>query len=193
LKRIALLLAAVIVLALLLHSAIFAALAGYLVNSAGPEKSDTIFVLGGDWSGNRILKAAELVRAGYAPQAIISGPGGIYDHYECDLAIPFAVKRGYPDSYFVHFEHHAHSTGEEAGIAIRRLREMGAHKVLLVTSDYHTRRAGKIFRHQAPDMTFDVVSAPDEYFTTAGWWHDREGRKTFLIEWMKTVAEWLGL
>ena len=65
--------------------------------------------------------------------------------------------------------------------------------MLLVTSDYHTRRAGKIFRHQAPDMTFDVVSAPDEYFTTDGWWHDREGRKTFLIEWMKTVAEWFGL
>jgi hypothetical protein len=38
-----------------------------------------------------------------------------------------------------------------------------------------------------------MVAAPDEYFSADGWWKDREARKTFLVEWMKTVATWLGM
>ena len=42
-------------------------------------------------------------------------------------------------------------------------------------------------------MTFCVViAAPDQYFSPDGWWNNREGRKTFVIEWMKTVAEMVG-
>lgn len=192
-KRIALALAAVVVFAVVLHSAIFVALGGYLVQSEPPQKSDVILVLAGDASGSRIIKAAEMVRQGYAPKVLVSGPFGIYGHYESDLEIPFAVQHGYPETYFESFENRAHSTMEEANVVIPRLRQMGAKNVLLVTSDFHTRRAGKIYRHQAPDLTFDVIGAPDPHFTPSSWWHDREGRKTFLIEWMKTVAEWFGL
>jgi hypothetical protein len=38
-----------------------------------------------------------------------------------------------------------------------------------------------------------MVAAPDLYFTPDGWWKNREGRKTFLLEWMKTVATWFGM
>lgn len=152
-----------------------------------------VFVLAGDTYGNRILKGAELVREGYAPKAVISGPEGLYGFYECDLAIPFAVKAGYPASYFVPFPHGAKSTREEAADSAEELRRLGAHRVLLVTSEYHTRRAGNVFRAAAPDLTFIVVSAPDRYFTRTGWWRDREARKTFLIEWMKTIAGWFHL
>ena len=99
---------------------------------------------------------------------LVSGPSGIYGYHECDLAIPFAVKAGYPESYFVHFENDARSTQEEARDAVARLRQLGAHKVLLVTSDYHTRRAGKIFRAAAPDLQFIVIAAPDASFTAGG-------------------------
>jgi uncharacterized SAM-binding protein YcdF (DUF218 family) len=180
-------------LVLLFHAAILAALGGYLVNAGPPHRADIALVLAGDSRGNRILKAAELVREGYAPKAIVSGPAGIYGFYECDLAIPFAAKAGFPDSYFIHAEHHATSTIEEAEALLPELRKLGAKTVLLITSDFHTRRSGKIFRRAAPDKTFYVVAAPDPYFTPDGWWHSREGRKTFMFEWMKTVAEWVGL
>ena len=180
-------------LALLFHSTILAALGGYLVKAGPPQKADIALVLGGDFSGNRILKAAELVRQGYVPKVLVSGPAGIYDFFECDLEIPFAVKRGYPESYFEHLEHHAHSTKEEAAVLIPDLRRTGAKSILLVTSDFHTRRAGAIFRTAAPDLTWTIVAAPDPYFTPAAWWRNREARKTFLIEWMKTVAEWFNL
>jgi uncharacterized SAM-binding protein YcdF (DUF218 family) len=170
-------------LAILFHAPVLTALARYLDQSVPPQPADAVFVLAGDASGNRILKGAELVREGFAPRVVVSGPEGNYGYYECDLAIPFAVTAGYPESYFVPFPNHALSTEEEAAAAAVELRSLGAHRVLLVTSLYHTRRAGADFR----------AAAPDKYFTPAGWWHNRQARKTFLIEWLKTGATWLHL
>jgi uncharacterized SAM-binding protein YcdF (DUF218 family) len=188
LAAVALLLAGL--LAILFPGRILTALGTYLDQSGPPEKADAVFVLAGDSSGNRILKAAELVHQGYAPRVIVSGPAGMYGYHESDLAIPFAVKAGYPPGEFVAFPNRAHSTREEAAAAAEELRNLGAHRVLLVTSLYHTRRAAALFRATAPDLTFIVVAAPDEYFTPDGWWRSREAQKTFVIEWMKTVATW---
>ena len=184
---------AVVVLALIFHNAFLTALGAYLVKAGPPEKADIALVLAGDGEGNRILKAAQLARQGYVSKVLVSGPSGIYGHYECDLAIPFAVKAGYPESYFVHLENDARSTQEEARDAIARLRQLGVHSVLLVTSDYHTRRAGKIFRSAAPDLRFIVVAAPDVSFTPGGWWHNRQGEKIAFTEWLKTVTEPFGI
>jgi uncharacterized SAM-binding protein YcdF (DUF218 family) len=192
--RILLLALAVIVVAgLLFRNSILAALGSYLVKADAPQKADIGLVLAGDGEGNRILTAAQLVRQGYISQVLVSGPSGLYGQYECDLAIPFAVKAGYPASYFLHFENEARSTQEEARDAIARLRQLGAHKVLLVTSDYHTRRSGKIYRTAAPDMQFVVVAAPDRYFTANGWWHNRQGEKIAFNEWVKTLTEPFGI
>lgn len=177
--------------ALLFHAWILGALGSYLVHDEPPRRAGVIFVLAGDASGGRILKGAELVRQGYAPKAIVSGPV-IYSVHECELAIALAERAGYPASYFVHFEHDALSTAEEARDAAPLLRSMGVRQVLLVTSDFHTRRAGKSFRAAMPDIAFDVVGSSDAHFTPRGWWKDREGRKTFAIEWMKTASEWFG-
>jgi uncharacterized SAM-binding protein YcdF (DUF218 family) len=67
------------------------------------------------------------------------------------------------------------------------------HKIDLVTSNFHTRRAARTFRALAPDIEVHVVAAPDQYFTPGGWWKEREGRKTFFMEWAKTVGAWLGM
>lgn len=192
-RVLALVLVAAVVLAIVFHNAVLAGLGSYLVKADPPEKADIALVLAGDGEGNRILKAAQLARSGYMSKVLVSGPSGMYGRYECDLAIPFAVKSGYPESYFMHFENDARSTQEEAKDAIARLRQLGVHKVLLVTSDYHTRRAGKIFRAAAPDLQFVVVAAPDKYFTANGWWHNRQGEKTAFMEWVKTLTEPLGI
>lgn len=177
-------------LLLVFHSAVLTALGSYLVKSVPPQKADIIVVLAGDGYGWRILKAGELVKEGWAPKALISGPSGNYGNYECDLAIPFAVKAGYPESYFLHFEHNARSTEEEAALIVAKLRAMHVKRAIVVTSNFHTRRAGKIFRRDAPDLEIFMVAAKDEDFRPDTWWHSRNARKTFLYEWMKTVAEW---
>jgi uncharacterized SAM-binding protein YcdF (DUF218 family) len=182
--------AAVLLLAAVFHNALLVAVGSYLVKAQAPEHADIAFVLAGDFFGNRIRTAAELVRAGYVPKVIVSGPSSFYGYHECDLAIPFAVKSGYPESYFLHFENDARSTAGESKAASAELHRMGVHKVLLVTSDYHTRRAGSIFRAAAPDLQFVVVAAPDQSFRADTWWHNREAQKTVLLEWTKTVASW---
>jgi uncharacterized SAM-binding protein YcdF (DUF218 family) len=189
----ALLLAAAIVLGFLFRNALLTGLGSYLVNVDPPGKADIALVLAGDYEGNRILKAAQLARQGYVPKILVSGPSGMYGYHECDLAIPFAVKAGYPESYFAHLENDARSTQAEARDAIVRLRQLGVHKVLLVTSDYHTRRAGKIYRTGAPELQFIVVAAPDKSFTANGWWHNRQGEKIAFNEWLKTLTEPFGI
>jgi uncharacterized SAM-binding protein YcdF (DUF218 family) len=183
---------AALAIAILFRTAILGALGSYLVHSDPPRRSDVIFVLAGDGDGNRIRKAGDLVRQGYAPKAIVSGPW-IYGIHESELAIAFARRAGYPAESFVPFENDALSTNQEAQEAAAVLRGMGAKHVLLVTSDFHTRRAARIFRATMPDIDFDVVAALDSHFSPHGWWHSREGEKTFVMEWTKTLAGWLGI
>ncbi len=180
-------------LVVVLRTQILSALGAYLVHADPPQKADAALVLAGDGWGNRILKAAQLARDGYVPKVLVSGPDGAYDNYECDLAIPFAVKHGYPASYFVHVEHQGRSTLLEAKAVLIEIRRMGIKRLMVITSDFHTRRSGFIFRKLAPDLQILVVAAPDENFTPDGWWHNREGQKTFLLEWQKTFANWFGV
>jgi uncharacterized SAM-binding protein YcdF (DUF218 family) len=165
----------------------------YLVENDPPERADVAVVLAGDYSGNRITRAAELVKGGYAPKVLVSGPAGAYGVHESDLAIPYIVKKGYPAGWFIPADHEETSTLSEGQFLVQRIRGMHAHKVLLVTSDFHTRRAGRIFRRLAPDLRFVVVSAPTVSFQPRSWWHTREGRKTLFMEWSKTVAYAVGL
>ena len=180
----------VVVLAFVTSGFWLPSLGTILVRASPPVPADMIVVLAGDFSGNRILTAGDLVRRGFAPKALISGPSGAYGLHESDLAIPFAVGRGYPESYFLALPNDSRSTREEAAVVADALKKMHVHRVDLVTSDYHTRRAGNIFRAAAPGLEIHVVASPDVDFTVDRWWESREGRKTFLLEWMKTVATW---
>jgi len=182
-----------IALAAATHAWWLAGLGRLLVRDEGPARADIAVVLAGDYYGNRVLRAAELVKQGYVPHVLVSGPHLIYGFYECDLAIPFAVQRGYPENWFIRAPNETHSTREEASAILADLRRRGVHRVLLVTSDYHTARAARVYRAAAPDLHVRVVAVPDEYFRADGWWRNREGRKVFLVEWMKTVANVLGM
>lgn len=170
-----------------------ALLGGFLVKADGAAPADMIVVLAGDFSGNRILTGADLVRKGIAPKALISGPAEAYGHHESDLAIAFATARGYPESYFIALPNDARSTKSEADAVLAELRRLGAHRIDIVTSNYHTRRAGNIYRSKARDLEIRMVSAPDRFFEPDSWWKSRDAQKIFVVEWMKTAATWIGL
>jgi uncharacterized SAM-binding protein YcdF (DUF218 family) len=184
---------ALLLSAWVLHTRILSSLGSSLIHDDPLQKADAAVVLAGDSWGLRILTAAQLERDGYVPTVIVSGPDGSYGNHECDLAIPFAVRHGYPESYFVHLEHSARSTRAEAEAVLPEIRRRGYKRVVVVTSNFHTGRARAIFRRLAPDLTILMVAAPDEYFTPDGWWREREGQKTFLTEFEKTVANWFGI
>jgi uncharacterized SAM-binding protein YcdF (DUF218 family) len=186
-------LAAVAVLIALSHSVWMGWMGTCLVDAEKPVRADLIVVLAGDVYGHRILKGAELVKAGYAPSIVVSGPPGFYGLHENELAIPFALRHGYPEAWFIPFPHDALSTRDEARALLPEIEKLHARRVDVVTSDYHTRRALSMVRAAWPGVEIHMVAAPDEFFTPQGWWHTREGRKTFFLEWTKTLASLAGL
>jgi uncharacterized SAM-binding protein YcdF (DUF218 family) len=193
LVRFAAVILALALAAWLFSSQILFAIGSLLVNAGPPVKADAVVVIGGDWKGNRILKGSELVREGYAPRLFASGSGGMYGYLEADLAIQYAVSKGYPRQTMTALPYPALSTLDEARADIRELRARGIHRYILVTSDFHTARAGRIFRHEGPDLDLHVVAAPDPDWNGGSWWMSREGRKLLFFEFTKTVAEFFGL
>lgn len=172
------------------HPIWLGALGDFLVEEQEPFAADMAVVLAGGYRGNRILRAAELVRQKLAPRVLVSGPE-VYGCHESDLAIAYAVGKGYPEDWFISLPNRSRTTVDEARDVLAELRRRQVRRFLVVTSSYHTRRAGRVYRRLAPEMEFRVVAAPDEDFP-ARWWHSREGQKTVLLEWTKVVAYWLG-
>jgi uncharacterized SAM-binding protein YcdF (DUF218 family) len=177
----------------LAHPLWLKALAWYLVKVDEPARADIAVVLAGDGYGNRIMRASELVRNGLTTRVLVSGPDGMYDSNEADLAIAYAVHRGGSPSWFQPFRRNSYSTREEARAIVPELRRLGVRRALLVTSNYHTRRAGVLYRRAAPDIRFCVIQAPDRFFRPDNWWLSREGQKRFVLEWMKTITGWFGI
>jgi uncharacterized SAM-binding protein YcdF (DUF218 family) len=173
-----------------------AAAANYLIEDDGARHADVAVVLGGDNYGDRTMKAAELVKAGFAPYVLVSGPPRLM-RYESTDEIEYAEQHGYPASLFreIHLPGNADSTHTEAQYIGRYLRSEGVHSILLVTSNYHTKRAAKLWRRSNPWLTVTVVPSvdPGRYFTPQTWWKTRPGKKMFLYEWMKTLSVMLGI
>jgi uncharacterized SAM-binding protein YcdF (DUF218 family) len=171
---------------------------GYaLVHDDGPAKADIAVVLAGDYDGRRIDKAAELIREGYVPAALISGPPGFYGLHESDYEIAYAVREGLPPQWFIALPHSALSTREEASFVFAELRRRSVRSFLLVTSDYHSARARRIFlaaeRALGGGPAMRTVAVPSEHFRPDSWWRTREGQKTAFFEWCKTIASALGI
>lgn len=168
-------------------------LGNYLVQAEAPVRSDCLFVLAGDERGQRILKAIELYRQGFAPKVFVSGPQCCYGHTEDEMAISFAKRNGAADVPFIGLPHNARSTLSEGIVVLPELRKAGCLSVLVVTSDFHTRRAGNILRRVWPGVTVHLASAPSLDYDASNWWTDRNYQKTFFFEWTKTVSDWIGL
>jgi len=168
------------------------------------EQADAIIVLGDDnFVGDRAAHAAELFRRGVAETVVASGrllrPGvGMAEIIKRDL-----VMRGVPEASIVAFDHSAANTREEAVALDALLAGRGWSRVLLVTSNYHARRARFIFRRVfGARVTVTVSAAGDSAFQPAGWWRTRAGQQLFLHEvigylvarWdLRHAAVWLAL
>jgi len=160
-------------------------LAGHFwVVDEAPAASDAIVVLGDDnYRGDRAARAAELFKAGWAPLVVASGRylrpyASIAELEEHDL-----TEHGVPRAAVVRYTHFAENTRDEA-LEIRELMvERGWKRILVVTSDYHTRRSRYICTRAFPPGTvLRVVAARDSEYDPDRWWHTRQGQKLFFHE-----------
>lgn len=176
-----------ILLAVVFYPSVLTWLATFLMLSRQPEKVDLILVLGGEFWGPRALKGAELGASGYARRVLISGPP-YRDQPESELSIRFLVEKGYPRELFLSFPNASSSTIEEAIAVCPELHRLGAERVMIVTSAYHSRRANIVFRLFCPEVPFLSTAAPDTQFVPENWWKTSRYRKIFFSEWEKIVV-----
>jgi uncharacterized SAM-binding protein YcdF (DUF218 family) len=157
------------------------------------EHADALLLLSDDnFFADRATRASELFRQKWAPVVVASGrrlrpSAGIAELMEHDL-----VERGVPKDRIIRFPHDADNTREEASALLTLATERNWHSVIVVTSNYHTRRARYIFEHVFPgSVTVRVASARDGEFDTEHWWENRKSFKEFTRELAgMVVAVW---
>jgi len=161
---------------------------GFLVVN-NPQRADLIVVLAGE-THRRPHRGVEWLSQGYAPRMLLDVPAMdlVYGQNEVDLAQRYI--RQLPQSQSVAVcPVFGLSTKAEAQDVARCLQSSGAHSVLVVTSDYHTRRALSIFQHELPQYTIYVASTGDPGQFNPSWWKGRQWSKTNFDEWIR-LAWW---
>jgi uncharacterized SAM-binding protein YcdF (DUF218 family) len=93
------------------------------------------------------------------------------------------IERGVPKDKIVRFAHDADSTLEEARALARLAAARKWHSVIVVTSNFHTRRARYIFQRVFPQgVEVRLASAPDGDFDPQHWWEKRKSIKELTRE-----------
>ena len=152
-----------------------------------PEKSDAIVVLAGE-TNVRPVRALGLLHQGIAPRMLLDAETRdlIYDQRLTDIAQRYINNLGEGNQISV-CAIAGFSTNAEVDDVSRCLQSLGAHRVLIVTSDYHTRRALTIFRHRLPQYQFNAAAARNPAQFGEAWWTNREWAKVTLDEWLKLL------
>lgn len=159
----------------------------FLVQSDDLEPADVLVVLAGDYSGSRIKRAVELVREGAAPLALLNGSQQMYLSRECLLAAEYAVSIG-GEAETEPFCFYAASTLDEARIVDDELLRRGVKSAIVVTSEFHTRRARLIFRQATSGkVRYQFAASPSPGFYPDRWWQSRTGRKIVVLEYLKLL------
>jgi hypothetical protein len=159
-----------------------------VVDDARP--SDVAIVLAGDFSDVRLQRGLDLLRKGYARELVLDEPtqillGRTYSEYARDYiqTLPEGVKE---------HVHVCSFTGDATVIELRgiwpcaKAVDPNLSSALVVTSQYHTRRALSIAQRLFPRYAWTASAAPDPEFDV-DWWRGREWAKTCLTEWQKLV------
>ncbi len=156
------------------------------------EKSDAIIILSDDnFYADRATRAAEVFRQKLAPVVVASGirlrpNAGIAELMTHDL-----VERGVPRESILPFPQDADNTREEAESLQKLVQQKNWKNVIVVTSNYHTRRAkyisGKVF---AKDVTIRMAGARDADYDPEHWWEHRKSVKRFFREIVGFVVAW---
>jgi vancomycin permeability regulator SanA len=163
---------------------ILRAVGDYWIVDDSASQADALIILSDDdFIGSRAAKAADLYHEGRAPRIVASGRmlrpyAGIGELIQRDL-----TDRGVPTSAIEIYRHNASDTLDEA----QTLRSLVVAKqwrhVVIVTSNYHTRRARYIYQKVFPlGVQVDVAAAKDPEFDVSDWWEHKSGLKRFFKE-----------
>jgi hypothetical protein len=185
----------IVVLVMAVLGVVFAANAGKALVVDAPERSDVILMLAGE-TDRRPLRALQLLDQGYGQVVVVDVPAAarIYNFTEVELAEKYI--QNLPQAASVRVcAIEGLSTRDESHDAEKCLANEKGNRILLVTSDFHTRRALSIFREEIHGKSFSVAAARDDATFGTRWWTHRQWAKTCVDEWLRvfwwnTIDRW---
>lgn len=169
------------------------------------EKSDAIFV----FSGTRVerpLEAFELYRAGWAPRVVVTRAvaeqamslveeRGIRVASDFDLNKTVLLQLGMPESALITPDRIHDNTAEEAQTLRELVLRYHWHKVILVSSKYHLRRARLACSRELEGTGVRLIRRGSRYDVSMPdrWWHQRSDIRWLMTEVPKLMAYEFGL
>jgi uncharacterized SAM-binding protein YcdF (DUF218 family) len=167
-----------------------------------PQRADAIVVLAGSPPA-RTLAAADLHGHDVAPTIVLTrerrpsalttlAAAGVEVAEPSDEAQRLLVALGVPPAAIVTLRRRAYSTASEARVIARWACRTGQHRLIVVTSPSHTRRARLVLRRAlGPAIALTVRPAPADFFPARRWWRHRRAAKLVLTEYQKLAHFWL--
>jgi uncharacterized SAM-binding protein YcdF (DUF218 family) len=173
--------------------------ASIVITDDEPGKSDAILVLAGGEPG-RPWGAAELYNAKLARYVIVTKDRPTINSGEL-LKLGIEVVDGYgnylrvlhglgvPDENIVTIDTPVDDTFDELRHVSELCSQRNWHSLIIVTSNYHTRRARLTARYIfGPQFKLAVVGSKHGGLDRNAWWKNNADVRTFLIEFEKLVA-----
>ncbi len=156
----------------------------YLVINA-PRHAGALVVLEGGAGSSRFTQAVRLQKMGYAPRILVDADvtRNYYGKTEADLLLDY-LRRTDQTAIEV-CPTVADSTFAETVDVQRCLQGIGATSAIIVTSDFHTRRALSIFRKRLPQFQWSVAASSWPANAAEQYWKRRWWAKTVIDEWEK--------
>ena len=177
----------------------------YLVVQQPLEHADAIVVLAGP-RAERWLEGVDLFRAGWAPRIVLSrgridngearlSAMGIRFPQDADLARDAMLQMNVPASAIVLLPESLDNTAQEAASTRRIAVASGWSRIIVVTSAYHSRRAGYAFAREFRGTPMRIVMRTTRYDSAlpARWWTTRQDVRYVTSELQKLAAYRLGL
>jgi uncharacterized SAM-binding protein YcdF (DUF218 family) len=153
----------------------------FLVVDQAPQQADVIIVLSGGL--DRVEHAVSLYQAGYADKILLSGSVTRSMRQQ-------AIALGVPADHIL-LEDKSNTTNENALYSFKVMQSQGFKSAIVVTSPYHTRRSGIIFREHFQGINIIISSAPYDPSLARNWWKDRRMAGNVIREYLKLVYHYL--
>ncbi len=160
-----------------------------------PRQADYVLVMPGGET-MRPFMAAALVRAGFVERVLI--PETVSSPEVADAIVPptheisrhILLHRGVPGSRIEVLPGESNATITDSRALADFLKASPDARILVVTSDYHTRRTRWVFRRVLGNRMrrVTIVSTPNDDFKPEQWWRTEKGFVTVIGEYLKLAA-----
>lgn len=176
----------------LFHETILNKVGSALVRKDSITSSDAIVVLTGDYTGTRMQAGISLLKSGMGKYIVFNGGKDYWKINHSELVLRQLSAEGITPEQAVWSDdenNNTRNTRDEAKVNLHLLTEKKAKSFILVTSDYHTARAARVYEKLAKSHRMKMVVYPVQDLTVIlnGWWRDRSSAKNVLLEWEKTI------